>query len=60
MPRCLTLALHLPDEDPTSTLPNTGTGIITGDDQSALMIVLGFASVSALLCVAGLRTARRS
>ncbi len=48
------------DEDPTSTLPNTGAGIITGDDRSALMIVLGFASVSALLFVAGLRTARRS
>ena len=47
------------DEGSTSELPDTGAGIITGDDQSALMIVLGFASVSALLFVGGLRTARR-
>jgi len=47
------------DENPTTELPATGAGIITGDDSSALMTVLGFASVSALMFVAGLRTARK-
>lgn len=44
---------------PTTGLPNTGAGVVRGNNQAMLLTVLGVTSASALLVGLGLRTARR-